>query len=97
MPLVYDTISANGKGSSRDCIAEMFNTWIIQAGIKNYKGVGDIRKTSSTQLGEHETYGHYAQYFLCQSPKGVTDRFYMVPNETTFAKALAWLGKQYGL
>ena len=55
-----------------------------------------LRKTASTMLGSHATYGRYAQYFLAHAPGNVADRNYVKPSQTQFDDAITWLGGQFG-
>jgi integrase len=96
-PLVVDDLSKNNKGSKQDKISKIWGDWISKAKVKDARPIHDIRKTSSSRLGAHETYGRFAQFFLAQSAKTVADKHYVVPSQEQFDKAVAWLGKQYGL
>jgi hypothetical protein len=91
-PLVVDEVSVNNKGSKRDNIAAALDGWMEGKS----PGFAAIRKASATKLGEHADFRAYAQYFLAQAPRGVADKFYVLPSAKQFDRALAWLGKQYG-
>jgi integrase len=56
-----------------------------------------LRTTAASKLGEHENFKFYAQYFLGHSPRTVADKHYVKPSDEEFAKALKWLGDQFGL
>ncbi|MBX9679724.1 MAG: tyrosine-type recombinase/integrase [Gemmataceae bacterium] len=56
-----------------------------------------LRATASTMLGSHASYKFYSQYFLGHSPRTIADKHYVVPNDSEFAEALRWLGKQFGV
>ena len=60
------------------------------------KPIKGLRKTSSSLLDTHPTYGRYAGYFLAHSPTTVRDKSYVKPSQDQFDAALAWLGTQYG-
>lgn len=53
-----------------------------------------LRTTSASSLAKNDTFKFYIQYFLGQSPKGVTDSHYVVPNQEEFFRALDWLRKE---
>jgi hypothetical protein len=65
--------------------------------VRFRRPIESIRKTSSTLLGNHESYRWFAQYFLAESPRTVADRHYVVPSDEQFSEALDWLRQQYGL
>jgi integrase len=55
-----------------------------------------IRATGASLLGQHETYGRFAQLYLGHAPRSVADKHYVVPSQDLFDKAVAWLGQQLG-
>jgi integrase len=56
-----------------------------------------LRTTAATKLGTHPAFKFYTQYFLGQSPRSVTDSYYVQPNQSEFFEALAWLEGALGL
>ena len=60
------------------------------------KSLKHLRKTASTMLGSHPQYGRYAEYFLGEAPRSVTDTHYVKPSQDQFDKAVKWLGEQFG-
>ncbi len=60
------------------------------------KSLKHLRKTASTMLGSHPQHGRYAEYFLGEAPRSVTDTHYVKPSQEQFDKAVKWLGEQLG-
>ena len=60
-----------------------------RAGVK--RAPKALRATAASKLAEHKEYKFFAQYFLGHSPRGVTDRHYVRPNDEEFFQALGWL------
>ncbi|MCE9620708.1 MAG: hypothetical protein K8R92_12490 [Planctomycetes bacterium] len=48
--LVYDALSAGGKGSKNDKINSIWTEWVNSSKLKHAKGLAAIRKTSATAL-----------------------------------------------
>jgi len=63
---------------------------------KTFGSPSELRATASTMLDNHPSYGRYAQHFLGQTPRSVAASNYVVPSQTQFDKAVAWLGTQFG-
>ena len=61
------------------------------------KPLKTLRKTASSKLDEHETYGRYVEYFLGEAPSSVANRHYVQPSAKQFERAIGWLGKQFGI
>jgi integrase len=57
-------------------------------------GIKHLRKTSATLLGQHPQFKFYGTHFLADSPKHMTDRHYLKPNDDEFFSALDWLRGQ---
>ncbi len=66
-----------------------------RAGIT--KPTKSLRKTSATLLGSHPVYGKFTEYFLGEAPTTMTQTHYEKPDDEQFAKAVEWLGVQYGV
>lgn len=84
-----------GKMRRYDVVQSAYSRLLERVKVK--KPMKQLRKTSATLLGGHEVYGRYAQYFLAHSPKNVTDRHYVRPNDEQFFEGLDWLREQYSL
>ncbi len=82
-----------GKMRRYDVVQSAFSRLWEKCGIK--KPIKLLRKTSASELASHPTYGQYVQYFLGHSPKGVTDRHYIKPDDGQFFEALEWLRRRY--
>jgi len=63
--------------------------------IKIDKPLKLLRKTAASKLGEHESFGRFAQYFLGHAPGNVADKHYVRPSEDQFNAAVEWLGRQF--
>ena len=83
----------DGKMRRYDLIQSAFGRLFDK--LKMKKSIKLFRKTSASELGAHPTYGAYVQHFLAHSPRGVTDRHYVVPDQDRFDEALAWLRSRY--
>lgn len=88
-PLV-ETGFVNGKGKAKDLIHRRFKNSGCPISLR------DFRKIASTQLDKHENFGRYGSYFLAHSPASMKDRFYSVPSQDIFDKAIDWLGAEFG-
>jgi integrase len=53
-----------------------------------------FRKTASTMLEDHETYGRYVSHFLGHSPRSMKDKHYAAPSQKLFDNAVKWLRVQ---
>lgn len=93
-PLVFAAVKA-GKHTGYDAIQSAYFRLQEKSGVK--KPLKSLRKTSASKLGSHSEYGAYVQHFLAHTPKGMTDRHYVKPNQAKFDEALDWLRKQFGL
>jgi integrase len=84
------------EGSCRryDAIRSAWNRLGDRIGKRFRLGTKHLRKTSATLLGQHPQFKFYGTYFLADSPKGMSDRHYMQPNDEEFFLALDWLGGQ---
>jgi integrase len=56
-----------------------------------------IRKTGSSTLATHPTYGQFAFLYLGHSPKTTSERHYTAIPQELFDQAIVWLGKQFGI
>jgi integrase len=90
-PLVFYGVF-EGKLERYDTIQSAYSRLTERVEID--KPLKVLRKTSSSALEEHATYGRYAQYFLAQSPGTVAERHYIKPSEKQFFAALDWLRKK---
>ena len=83
----------NGKMRRYDCIQSAFSRLFEK--VKMKRPIKLLRKTSASELASHPVYGAYVQYFLAHSPRGVTDRHYIKPDDAQFFMALDWLHGRY--
>ena len=61
-------------------------------GLKKIRlGMKHLRKTSASLLGEHPQFKFYANHFLADSPKHMTEKHYVKPSDAEFFEALDWL------
>ena len=56
-----------------------------------------LRAAGATKLEEHELYGRYAQYYLADAPRSITEKHYAQPDNEQFFAATKWLGAQFDL
>jgi integrase len=77
-----------------DAIRSAWNRLGDRTGKKLRLGTKHLRKTSATLLGQHPQFKFYGTYFLADSPKGMSDKHYMKPNDEEFFLALDWLRGQ---
>ena len=61
------------------------------------KSLKIFRKTAPSMMQKNPLYASCARYFLGHSPRGVADRFYVTPDQTTFDAAVQWLGQELGI
>ncbi len=57
----------------------------------------ELRSGSATVLGQHDSYKLYISHYLADSPRGIPDRHYVVPSQSQFDLAIAWLGESLGI
>ncbi len=91
-PLVHYWLE-EGKVRRYDVIQSAFSRLMGRAKVK--KPIKLLRKTAASELAAHESYGQFTQYFLAHSPKGVTDRHYVQPDDARFFAALKWLRSRF--
>jgi len=96
-PLLETKIGKSGNLTTKDLVGNYFANLARKSGTSNGKGLKHLRKTSASLLGEHETFGKFAQYFLSHSPDSMADRHYVRPSADQFDSALVWLGGQFGM
>jgi integrase len=95
---VRETMSADGKVTRKDSIANRFARLREQLGIKGAgKSLKVFRKTSATRLKSSKDYRDLRFFFLGHSARTVADRHYAAESQALLAEAVAWLGRQYGL
>lgn len=104
-PLVVREFKKTGKSCMRriDSIGLQYrrlkkrlNPIRKKAGLPELRELKILRKTGSSKLDDHETYGRYVIHFLGQSPRTVAAKHYITPSQERFDDAVAWLGKQFG-
>jgi integrase len=96
-PLVKEWLEG-GKYRKYDAIRSAWFRLAKKMGMeKGRLGMKHLRKTASSMLGEHPQFKYYATHFLADSPKHMTEKHYVKPNEAEFFEALEWLrGKLLG-
>lgn len=85
----------DGRWHRSDSIRSCFRNAMTAAGVKGC--VKQLRATAATAMGTHPEYKAYCQYFLGHAPSTIAEKHYVVPNETEFFAALAWLESALGL
>lgn len=91
-PMVKEWIDDGGDTRKYDAIRSAWHRLCVRMGMKkNRLGMKHLRKTSSTLLGEHPAYKYYQVYFLADSPKGMSQKHYSIPDDDEFFEALDWL------
>ncbi|UUO07857.1 hypothetical protein M4951_05970 [Blastopirellula sp. J2-11] len=93
-PLLTKRHNAEGKLIKTDAIRSAFNRVIRK--LKEDEVVIDgslklFRKTASSKLETHPTYGRYVVHFLGQSPDTIAGRHYVTPSQEQFSEAVKWL------
>jgi integrase len=90
-----------GKLKKQDDIRSAYNRVVAKlnrkrkAGDRINKTLKHFRKTASSKLEEHPTYGRYVVHFLGQSPESVAGKFYVSPSQKQFDEAVKWLRGQF--
>lgn len=79
-----------GESKGINLIADLHTDW-NQKHRTDEPPFKNLRATSATMLGEHESYGRFAQAFLRHKPSEVADTNYVKPSQTQFTKAVNWL------
>ena len=95
-PLRQRGFRADGKTQNLDNIKKAYERLCTRSHIP-CRPLKTIRKTGSSKLEEHDTFGRFAQYYLGQSPQTVAESRYAKPSEEQFDRALKWLGEQFDL
>lgn len=102
-PLKSEQIREDGKLIKRDNIKSAFDRLVSKLAKQTVTDKAAIsaitlklfRKTSSSKLAEHATYGRFSQFFLGQAPTSVADKHYVQPPQKLFDRAIRWLERQY--
>jgi integrase len=79
----------DGDYHRSDKVASNLKYWMKRTGVK--RAPKALRATAASKLAEHKVYKFFAQYFLGHSPRGVTERHCVRPNDEEFFEALGWL------
>ena len=93
-PLRSASIGDDGKLRKSDNIRSAMTRVCRLLKIK--KTPKQLRKTASSKLDKHDTYGRYALHFLGHAPPTVGGKHYITPSQDLFDNAVEWLGKQFG-
>jgi len=64
--------------------------------VKISKSLKIFRKTSPSIMQRNPAYAHCARHFLGHSPRGVTDKNYVTPDQGVFDSAVKWIGQELG-
>ena len=104
-PLKSEQIRLDGKLVKRDNIKSAFDRLLnklTKQTVTDKAAISAVtlklfRKTSSSKLAEHATYGRFSQFFLGQAPTSVADKHYVQPPQKLFDKAIRWLEREYTL
>ena len=93
-PWVWEAL-VDGKLRSTDTIATNYRR--LAKSLKISKPMALLRKTSSTKLKNSKDFSDLDWYFLGHAGRSVADRHYSAILQDRLAKALHWLGGEYGL
>jgi len=93
-PLLVKGHNAKGQLTKTDAIRSAFNR--VMRKLKNEGTVIDgslklLRKTASSKLEAHPSYGRYVIHFLGQSPDSIAGKHYVTPDQQQFTAAVKWL------
>lgn len=93
-PLLVKGHNAKGQLTKTDAIRSAFNRLLRKLKSEGTEIDGSLkllRKTASSKLEAHPTYGRYVVHFLGQSPDSIASRHYITPDSQQFAAAVKWL------
>ena len=93
-PWVWEAL-VGGKLRSTDTIATNYRR--LAGSLNITKPMACLRKTSATKLKNSEGFSDIDWYFLGHAGRSMADRHYSAILRDRLAKALHWLGGQYGL
>lgn len=93
--LIRSVLNGENVGHT-DTLAKFYNSMLKRLGIVKDCTLKNIRKTSSSLIGNNPKYARYAEYFLGESPRTITDKHYVAPSPEQFDECLDWLGQTYG-
>ena len=97
-PLVHKSYNKKNYLTKTDAIRNSFNRLAKKLKDKGTPVDGTLkhlRKTASTKLEEHPTFGRYVVHFLGQSPDTVAGKHYVTPSQKQFNEAVNWLRLQF--
>jgi len=96
-PLLLEQITASGKGSRRDDIADQFRALRDGLGLDKAKSYKHLRKTSANMLAkEYQSSPQIERQFLGHVRPGLT-KHYSDEHHTELFAALDWLDGQFAL
>jgi integrase len=93
--LWIEEVNGTPKQRRYDTIQSAYTRLVPRCNVKG--SLEMIRKGSSTLLSHSDRFADCADLFLAHAPQGVRESSYTPANQAKFDKAIAWLGKQYGL
>jgi len=99
-PLLVKKYDSKGRLKKTDAIRSAYSRVVTKLRNREIAISGTLkhfRKTASTKLEEHATYGRYVVHFLGQSPETLAGKHYVTPSQKQFDEAIAWLRIQFGL
>ena len=96
MGTVHSTINADGKASRTDSTAQAYKRLQDELGGTRWH-LKSIRKAGATAIGNSTLYSRFAQHYLGDSPRTITDSHYVRPSEEQFKACLEWLGTEFKL
>ena len=94
-PLWSESLDSKDRLAKRDAIASAYRRLKRKTGIK--KTLKVLRKTSSTLIDHHPEFRGLAELFLGHSPRSMKDRHYTAADLKGLARAVKWLGQEYGV
>ncbi|WP_404309392.1 hypothetical protein [Neorhodopirellula lusitana] len=97
-PLKSTTINADGEVKTIDNIKTAYDRLRRKMRKKDAevkKPLKVFRSTASSKLESNAEHARYTQHFLAHSGRTVADRHYVVVDQTSFNRAVFWLGQQW--
>ena len=88
-------IGEDEKIDNNNNILRAFNR--LRKSLEIGKSFKTLRATGASTLEEHEIYGRYAQYYLADAPRSITEKHYAQPSDKQFFAATKWLGEQFDI
>ena len=94
-PLVVRSLKPDGRAQTNDSIKNAYDRLKKKTGIM--KPLKLRRKTSANLIRSNGQYSGLEDLFLGHSPSSLSDKHYTAPPEDLLARAIVWVGQQYGI